>query len=132
MHTMFRRWPAAFCLTLALTAGCGQRLRYDEQKSVSLTEPWIVVISGPEAAQQIRVVVSSTQAPVNVAVILEKDVRNEAYEEMPRGTRPAPALAFDAGKRELTLEATIPAKQDFRVWVVAERPTQVTLKINSI
>jgi hypothetical protein len=132
MQSIPRRWAVPAWLALTCSAGCAQRLSVEEERTITSVQPWILSIDGPEAEQRIRVHATADNA-ISVLVMLERDVTSDTDEDVTRQVRPIGALAHEVRKKDVTVEATIPPRQNFRVWVTTgSRRTPVRLKINSI
>lgn len=120
-----------FLVAFAVT-GCQ---KVNLQKTVELSPLDVVapfIVDAPSSNQSIAVVVSSSAAPVDVFVVLEKD-RDAAEKALANGGTPKDALASQLKvKNETTLTATVPAKNAYAVIVGnANVTTKVSLHIKT-
>ena len=90
-------------------------------------------ISAPLSEQKIKVAVTSDQ-PVNVWVLLEKDLPSESKDDFdPDKSMKSGILAQEKNTKDATLNATIPAKERFQIYVnnPGSKPASVTVKVDS-
>ena len=82
---------------------------------------------GPRGKELVRVEVSSAGAPVDVYLVLEKDV---AAAERSLAAKQSPAEVLDKKEKatEATLEGAIPGKQAFRVLIHSAQAATVTVR----
>ena len=116
-------------LAVIAMAGCS---KVHDQRSFTVEggSSHSLMISAPVSEQKVKVVVTSDK-PINVWIVLEKDVPG-AKEEFDPETILSGILAKEKNTKEVTLEATIPAKENYRVYI--NGPTEkanVTVKIDS-
>ncbi len=112
-----RRLPLlALALALAALAGC-QRLNYKKTFNLDIGESPEAEfgIDGPAREQKITVQVTADE-PVKVYVFLEEDAQ-AARDAIDKFNKPAQALAGKENEKEVSLEATIPAKKGYFVYV---------------
>jgi hypothetical protein len=126
------RWaiPAGFVLPLLVSAGC-LRQRLDVDLTLQVEPGKIIprIIDAPRADQNVTLTVDAADAPVNVYLVLAKDSEADA-DAMLSGMRPAHALAGQDKVQQASLEATVPAGNDFAVLVLTTgKATQVKLKL---
>src|SRR5947209_19130152 len=103
-------------LVVCLLAGCS---KIHEQRSFELdpADHYSLIVSAPVSEQKIRVVATSDQ-PINVFVILEKDVPSaKKTTEFDPSTLTSGVVASQMNTKEASLDATIPAKEEFRVYL---------------
>jgi hypothetical protein len=119
-------------LALVALAGCS---KIHEQRSFTL-DPFAgntLSISAPLSEQKVKVVVSSDE-PVNVWILLEKDVpAGEKDQFDPDAKMKTGILAKEKDAKEATLTATVPAKEKYQVYVTnpGSKPAAVTVKVDS-
>lgn len=124
---MKRRWVPV--LALAVLAGCS-KIHESRTFTVEPGNSHRLSITPPVSEQKLKVALTSDQ-PVNLWVILEKDIPS-GKEDFDPGTLSSGVVASAKGTKDATLDATIPAKEKFRVYVdgVKNKAT-VTVKIDS-
>src|SRR5438552_193693 len=102
-------------LLLALSVpGCQWPLNYEKTAQMSVGDVQVFPVEAPKRDQKIAVAVSSSNGPVNVYVVLEKD-QEAAKRALLDGRKPANSLGDKEKMQEATIEATIPAKNGFVV-----------------
>jgi hypothetical protein len=118
------------CLVAALLlalSGC-TRLSYETTIQLGAGEVQSLSIDPPRREQKVSVTVTSSAAPVDVYVVLEKD-KEAAKEALLDHKKPAASLAGNVKTQEATLEATIPANTPFAILVGgASKTSQVKVK----
>jgi hypothetical protein len=90
-------------------------------------------ISAPVSEQKVTIAVSSDQ-PVNVWVLLEKDVPPGDRNDFDPNTHMKSGILAEAkNAKDTSLQATIPAKEKFQVYVnnTGGKTANVTVKIDS-
>jgi len=116
-------------LALCVVAGCS---KIHEQRSFTV-EPsgaYTLSITAPLSEQKVKVEMTSDE-PVNVWVILEKDVPAGKDDFDPEALKSG-VLAKEKATKQATLNVTIPAKEKFRVYFDgAAKKAAVTAKIDS-
>jgi hypothetical protein len=108
-------------------AGC-QRLDYQTTMDVAPNEVRIREIDAPRKEQKVTVHVSSSGAPVDVYVVLDKD-KADAEAALLKEKRPANSLAGKDKVTDDTLEATVPARNPFHILVMNHADTTATVKL---
>jgi hypothetical protein len=128
------RPSAPFCLGLSvllgLAAGC-QRLDVDRTINLEPGEVRDIIIGAPRSQQNVKVDVSASGAPVDVYVVLEAE-RAGVEDSLTLSKRPdtAKLLASQQKVTTATLEATVPAKNDFAILLAgAAKPAEVKVKV---
>ena len=119
-------------LAILVLAGCS---KIHEQRSFTLESfaGNTLSISAPVSEQSIQVVLTSDQ-PVNIWILLEKDVPSGSKDDFDPDTKmKSGILAKEKNTKEVTLSATIPAKEKFQVFVnnPSSKTASVTVKIDS-
>lgn len=119
-------------IAIFAVAGCS---KVHEQRSFSLPMRGgnALSISAPLSEQKVKVVVTSDEA-VDVWILLEKDVPAgdkdffNPDEKMKTGV-----LAKEKNTKEATLQATIPAKENYQIYVSnpGNKTASVTVKVDS-
>jgi hypothetical protein len=101
-------------LAVVALAGCA---KLHQQNSVSLDvgESHNIFISAPVSEQKLKVTMASDQ-PVNIWVVLEKDIPGGAKDFDP-ATLKSGIVASSKGAKEASLDATIPAKEAYRIFL---------------
>jgi hypothetical protein len=119
-------------LAVVVLAGCS---KIHEQRSFTL-EPHggnTLSISAPVSEQKVKVSVTADQ-PVDVWILLEKDVPagNKDFFD-PDAKMKSGILASERKTREATLQATIPDKEGYQVYVnnPGDKAANVTVKVDS-
>jgi hypothetical protein len=116
-------------LAVCAVAGCS---KIHEQRSFTIESggAYSLHITAPLSEQKVKVEVTSDE-PVNVWVILEKDVPSGKDDFDPE-TLKSGVLGKEKATKQATLTVTVPAKEKFRVQFdgVAKKTT-VTAKIDS-
>ena len=120
-------------LAVVALAGCS---KIHEQRTFTLPPMGgnTLSISAPVSEQKLVVALSSDQ-PVNIWVLLEKDLPpGEKKDDFdPDAHMKSGVLAKEKNVKDATLQATIPAKEKFQVYVnnTGGKPANVTVKIDS-
>jgi hypothetical protein len=121
-------------LSILLLAGCS---KIHEQRSFTL-EPGAgntLSITAPLSEQKVKIAVTSDQ-PVDVWVLLERDLpaggRGDRADWNP-DTMTTGILAKEKKTTSATLEATIPGKEPYQIYVSNPnpKPASVTVKVDS-
>lgn len=116
-------------LVLLVLAGCGQRLDYETTVDLDEGQVQSLSIDAPKREQKASVTATSSTAPINVYVVLDKN-KEAAKQALLDRRQPAEALARQVKTQDATLEATIPANTRFAVLLGgASKHTQVKVKI---
>jgi hypothetical protein len=116
------------CVLLLALTGC-QRVNEERTLSVELNDVKAVTIEAPKREQ--RLAVTATAAvPIDVYVVLEKD-RSAVEEALQKGARPDKLLASQLKVEQASLEATVPAQNEYSVLVrsTSGKKADVKLKI---
>jgi hypothetical protein len=119
-------------LAVVVLAGCS---KIHEQRSFTLEGHGgnTLSISPPVSDQKVQVAVTADQ-PVDVWVLLEKDVPpgNKDFFD-PDAKMKSGILASEKKTREATLQATIPGKEGYQIYVSnpGEKAANVTVKVDS-
>jgi Prokaryotic membrane lipoprotein lipid attachment site len=118
-------------LAMLALAGCS---KVHEQRSFTLAPLGgnTLSITAPLSEQKVTVVVSSDQ-PVNVWVLLEKDVPPGDKGDVDPDKMTSGVLAKEKNTKEATLQATVPAKEKYQVYIVnsGTKTASVTVKVDS-
>src|SRR5437016_5847 len=111
-----RRLPlCALAVLLLVLAGC-QRLNFEKEATLEPAVPFLeYTFDGPQGEMKVSVKVTSDQ-PVSVWVVLEED-KEPSTLDLVNGKKPAKVLAGEKDQKEIDLEATIPPKKNFVVFV---------------
>ena len=118
-------------LSILLLAGCS---KIHEQRSFTL-KPYggnTLSISAPVSEQKVAVFVESDQ-PVNVWILLEKDVPKGDKGELEPEKMKEGVLAKELSTKVANLDVTVPAKEAFQIYVVnpGGKTAEVTVKVDS-
>jgi len=106
----------ALSTTLALlAAGCGQRLNIEKSGKVVGHGYYALDVDPPPSAQKVSIAISSA-ATLSAYLVLEKD-RDKAEQNLEKDKAPADCLDQKDKAQNPTLEATIPAKSGFVIFV---------------
>jgi hypothetical protein len=129
-----RRPPllAAVALALLTLGGC-KRWSYESTLSFEKNDNFRkVTVDAPRSEQKVTVTATSTKEPINVFVVLAEDEK-EGEQAADRRIKPEKALGGQANAKEISFEATIPAKKEFIVFVCTAngpgRETEVKLSV---
>ena len=118
-------------LALLALAGCS---KIHEQRSITIPPRGgnTLSITAPLSEQKVKVAVTSDQ-PVNVWILLEKDVPKGDKDDFDPDTMKEGVLAKEKNTKDATLTATIPGKEKYQVYVSnpGTKPASVTVKIDS-
>ena len=90
-------------------------------------------ISAPLSEQKVKVAVTADQ-PVNVWILLEKDLPPGGKDDFdPDKTMKSGILASEKNTKDVTLNATIPAKEKYQIYVQnpGGKTDSVTVKVDS-
>jgi hypothetical protein len=116
-------------LAVVLVAGCS---KIHESRSFEV-EPGgshSVAISAPLSEQTIKVTATS-DSPINVWVLLDKNV-GEIKDDFNPETLKEGIIAKEKNTKDATLTATIPAKENYRIFINgATKKASVTVKVDS-
>jgi hypothetical protein len=115
--------------SIILVAGCS---KIHEQRSFTVDPggSHSLQISAPLSQQTVKVALTSDE-PVNIWVILEKNVPTGKDEFDPETIKEG-VLAKEKNVKEATLTATIPGKEAYRVYIDGvKKKANVTVKIDS-
>ena len=116
-------------LAVILAAGCS-KVHYQSSFLVDVGGSRSVEISAPMSQQTIKVVTTSDQ-PVNVWVLLDKNLPEIKDDFNPEKLTEG-VVAKEKNTKDSTLTATIPAKEKFRIFVNgATKKANVSVKIDS-
>jgi len=116
-------------LAVCALAGCS---KIHEQRSFTIESGggYTLSITAPLSEQKVKVDVTSDE-PVNVWVILEKDVPTGKDDFDPE-TLKSGVLGKEKATKQATLTVTVPAKEKFRVYFDGvTKKANVTAKIDS-
>ena len=128
MRPMARWCLCAVLLTWA--AGC-QKMHETKAFDLHTGEVRDIHISAPTYGQTVKVVATSSDSPIAVYVVLEKDFE-AVHKALMNYKEPDQAMVLASGKdsKELTVEAKVPAKNEYAVLVArANKKTKVDLDI---
>jgi hypothetical protein len=129
-----RRSPVLLaCLALSLP-GLGGCQKLDEKRSVTLAPGDVknLQIDAPRADQKVHVAVTSSDCPVDVYVVLQKD-HDSVDQTLLAGNKPdaKKVLASQEKTRDASLEATVPAKSGYSIFFAgATKPTTVSVQVS--
>lgn len=128
-----RRLPLwALAGLLVVLAGC-QKLNYEKEVILDRVTPFLeYTFEGPQGEMKINVKATSDQL-VTVSVVLDED-KESSLLTVEGGKKPAKALAGEENKKEIDIEATIPSKKSFVVFVAqgkGTRSAKVKLSVRS-
>jgi hypothetical protein len=115
---------------LLVVAGC-QSVSLEKTVTVSGGEAYqAFTIDAPRRDQKVTVTISGATAPVNVYIVLEKDLA-AAQDNLKIEKPPANALDKKENVQDATLEATVPANNSYTVLLspIGGKTAQVNLKI---
>jgi len=100
-------------LAVVCLAGCS---KLHEERTFAVDAGWskTIMISPPASSQKLKIAMTSDE-PVNVWVVLKKDVPG-AKEDIDPATIKSSVLASAEKTKSATLDVTIPAKEEF--WIV--------------
>jgi hypothetical protein len=116
-------------LAVVLVAGCS-KIHDQRSFTVDMNGSHNLQISAPLSQQTVKIVLTSDE-PVNIWVILEKNVPGGKDEFDPETIKDG-ILAKEKDTKEATLTATIPGKEAYRIYVDgAKKKANVTVKIDS-
>jgi hypothetical protein len=110
------KWSLALLLLAAL-AGC-QKVNVEKTWTIEAGGLQELTIDAPNSDQKVKVVATSTESPISVYVILDKD-EQAARKSLEHQNDPDKALLLGTAPKakEVTVEATVPAKNGYRVIV---------------
>jgi len=130
---MRRAFGRASCLILLVLVGC-HKLNYEKSESLSPGETKTYTVEAPKGDQKVRVVARSSEGPVSVYLVLQHEA--QAVEAAITGGHTPPkdkVLAGAEKQNEVTLDATVPAKNEFTVIVGgASKKTTITVKVTEM
>jgi hypothetical protein len=118
-------------LVVVVLAGCS---KVHEQRSFTL-KPYggnTLSITAPVSEQKVTVGVTSDQ-PINVWVLLEKNVPQGDKGDLDPEKMTEGVLAKELSTKAANLEVTVPAKEAFQIYVVnpSTKSAEVTVKVDS-
>lgn len=122
----------AVALALLTLLGC-QRLNYEQTYSLDEGVAYQTAkFDAPRGDQRLTVTATSTKEPVNVFIVLAED-ENEGIRAVSRRTNPKKVLGGQENAKEISFDATIPAKKEFILFVCtakgARRITDVKISV---
>jgi hypothetical protein len=121
-------WLAIPVMALGL-AGCNRPLHFDRTLSMGPGDVKSFSVDPPRREQKVTVSFKSTETPVDVYVLLDKDLE-AASNAIQNFKAPQGVLASKMKSRDGSVEATIPAKTAFGVIVAgSNKDTSVDVKI---
>ena len=131
MHTSSRKVCLVIaCLALTLT-GCNKALNYEKTIAIGPGEIKSFPVDAPRQNQKVTVTFNSSATPVDVYVVLEKDLEL-ASKAIQNYKKPGAVLNKLEKSKEGSVSADIPAKAAFQVIVAgAVKDTSVEVKITS-
>src|SRR3954465_15435364 len=101
-------------LAIFALAGCS-KLHDQRTFTLGIGESNSIKISPPVSEQKLKITLASDQ-PVNIWVVLEKDVPGGANDFDPTAMKTG-VLASSKNAKDASLDATIPAKEAYRIFV---------------
>jgi hypothetical protein len=119
-------------VTLAVTVGC-QRLNVKRSIHVNPGDVQDMIIDGPRSQQKINVGIAST-APIDVYIILSAE-EQAVKSKLLAGQKPDESKVLDKALKvdNATLQATIPAKSEFRILLTgAKKAADVEVEAKSL
>jgi hypothetical protein len=127
--------PRAVCLVLACLAltlaGCNKALNFQKTLEVGPGEIKSFTVDAPRQNQKLTVTFKSSVTPVDVYIVLEKDLELVS-KELQDYKKPGAVLNKLEKSKEGTVSADIPAKAEFGVIVTgAVKDTSVEVKLTS-
>ena len=130
MRATTKKLLALVVATMFCLQGCS-KVVIDRNVEVGPMEVKHVNVDPPKKEQKLKVTIASPDAPVNVYIVLEKDI-GLASRQMEDFRKPANALAGQDQASDATLEATIPANEGFAILFrhKSQRAANVRLKID--
>jgi hypothetical protein len=118
-------------LAICLVAGCS---KIHEQRSFDLKPMggYSLHISAPVSEQKVKITVSSDQ-PIEVWVLLEKDIPESKKDDPEPEKMTAGVLASEKKVKDSALTATVPGKEAYCVFVQnpGNKTATVTVKVDS-
>ncbi len=125
-----RTWFLAVLLTLSM-AGCNKALNFEKKFTMGPGEVRSFSVDAPKREQHVTVTFTSSAAPVDVYVALEKDLENVSM-AIQNFKKTEGVLAQLEKSSNGSLEAVIPAKTGFGLIVAGPiRDTAVEVKLTS-
>ncbi len=114
------RFASVACLALAaLLPGCSpSKLRYEKSVEIGV-EGKTLIIEAPKKEEKVKIEVTA-QDPLSVEVALKKNLDK------------GKPLAEKRNSKEITLEVTIPAGEEFCIILMSNKATTATVKANSL
>jgi hypothetical protein len=128
---MRRSILSLLALGLLLLMGCQKKLEYEKTFTLSIGEIQAPIIDAPMREQHVTVTVTATGSPVNVHIVSES-AHAETMTSLQNMKKldPAKMLGSKEKVENDTIEATIPAKTGFSVFISgAKKQAEVTVKI---
>ena len=106
-----------------------KRLSEDRKFRLEVGDAKSFAFDGPRSQQQVTVTLQSSSSPVNVYLVLEKDLE-AARAAVLEPRRPDAPLVAQEKTQDAKLDATVPAKEGYAVLVSgASLDTDISLKI---
>ena len=116
-------------LLLVLAAGCQAPLNFEKTVQLGAGDVQAFPVDAPRREQKVSVAVTSSNSPLDVYIVLEKD-QEATKQALLAYRKPASVLAGMEKTQEARLEATIPARNAFVVMLGgATKDTSVKLKL---
>jgi len=116
-------------LAVCVLAGCS-KIHDQRSFSVETGGSYSLQVSAPLSEQKVRIEMTSDE-PVNVWVVLDKDVPKGRDDFDPESLQSG-VVAKEKATKQVTLLATIPAKEKYRVYINGPvKTTNVSIKIDS-
>jgi hypothetical protein len=117
------RFASLACLAavlLPLLPGCSpSKLRYEKSIDVGGGEEKILTIDAPKKEEKVKIEVTAGQ-PVSVTVTLKKNLNS------------GKPLASKSNEKDISLEVTVPAGEEFCIILSGIKQTTATVKANSL
>lgn len=115
-------------LALIALAGCA-KLHLDKNYTLEVLSTQHLEVSPPTSEQKLKITMTSDE-PVNVAVVLVKDIPPGVEDYDPALTATGP-LAIEKNTKAASLTVTIPAKEKYRVYLSgAKKKATVNVKVD--
>lgn len=125
---MYRLVCALVVGSLLLTGGC-QRVHQERTAQVEPGNVYVLTVDAPRSDQQVTVTAASPGVPINVYLVLEKDVE-EARQALDRDKKPARPLAAQEKTESATLQATVPAQNGYAVVLTSAAGKKAEVKLH--
>lgn len=117
-------------VVLMFLAGCS-KVHEERQFTLEPAAAKMLEVTAPVSQQKVKITMTADN-PVNIYLVLTKDVFVKLGEDFDPETMKTGILASEKKVTSATLTATIPAKEAYRIYCGgAAKQTSVTIKIDS-